>query len=112
MLREADRDYLHPSPPGPGGRGNTIALMALLSSISLRHLIKIVLNYSAAHRFPAYTPGLVSLSSGTGGDQSLDCLSSAQMHSVGCVQVMFARVLTDGFGLCYLSLKVFWCGTE
>lgn len=70
MLREADRDYLHPSPPGPGGRGNTIALMGLLSSISLRHLIKIVLYYNAAHRFPPYTPSLVSLSR-TGGDQSL-----------------------------------------
>ncbi len=111
MLRETDRDYLHPSPPGPGGRGNTIALKGLLSCISLRHLIKIVLYYNTSHRFSSVHTKLGLIIIKTGGDQSLDCLKSAQMHLESCVQVMFARALTNGFVLHYLFLKVFlvWC---
>lgn len=111
MLRETDRDYLHPSPPGPGGRGNTIALKGLLSCISLRHLIKIVLYYNTSHRFSSVHTELGLIIIKTGGDQSLDCLKSVQMHLESCVQVMFARALTNGFVLHYLFLKVFlvWC---
>ncbi len=78
--RETDRDYLQPSPPGPGGRGNTIALRGLLSCISLRHLIKIVLYYNTSHRFSSVHTKLGLIIIKTGGDQSLDCLKSAQMH--------------------------------
>lgn len=111
MLRETDRDYLQPSPPGPGGRGNTIALKGLLSCISLRHLIKIVLYCNTLHRFLSVHTKLGLIIIKTGGDQSLDCLKSAQMHLESCVQVMFARALTNGFVLHYLFLKVFlvWC---